>query len=525
MDMSGQDNSPKRGSKRKLSNKDGLELGKCFNKSSTLVGRETSSSTTIECSVTNEDRPSKPVVPRELRDDYHYNKLYTKELDFRLLGQHDPEFEAVLEHGSHLDFNNPKSVMQLTKTLLKRDFGLIVDLPTDRLCPPVPNRHNYILWLKELLDSSSTPCLDSSEPARHVTGLDIGTGASLIYPLLGCVQRPSWSFVATDVDAKSLSYARKNLELNNLQARIRVVGRATTDCLIPLDELGLETIDFTMVNPPFYTSEAELTGLAKQKSKPPNTACTGAPVEMVCAGGEIGFIKRMIDESLLLREKVQWYTCMLGKQSSLEVLVSALKGNGVTNYAITAFVQGNKTRRWAIGWSFGNRRPSLLASRGCEPSAGKKILPEPTEVTVVMRPSSQVKPGQLEQTVCDTMEGLDLYSWSWSKKLSKGVGFVNGNVWSRAYRRKRGRGRGNLSPAVGDTAEDGPSSPRQKKPKQTAEQDTTHSMFGFLLTIQALGDMNDKDQAVIVVRWLQGDDHAVFESFTGFLRKAILSSI
>ncbi|KAI0844368.1 hypothetical protein F5Y00DRAFT_200471 [Daldinia vernicosa] len=519
MDMSDQDNGPKRGTKRKLTNEDGLELGKGFNKSSTLMDREVSSSTAIECSITNNNnnRLSGLAVPREPRNDYYYKALYTEELDFRLLGQYDPEFEAVLERGSHLDFNNPKSVMQLTKTLLKRDFGLTVDLPTDRLCPPVPNRHNYILWLKDLLDSSSTPYLDSSEPARQVTGLDIGTGASLIYPLLGCAQRPSWSFVATDVDAKSLSYARKNVELNNLQSRVRVVGRTIADCLIPLDELGLESIDFTMVNPPFYTSEAELTDLSKQKSRPPNSACTGAPVEMVCAGGEIGFIQRMIDESLVLRERVQWYTCMLGKQSSLEVLVRILKGHGVTNYAVTTFVQGNKTRRWAIGWSFDNRRPSLSASRGCEPSAGKKILPEPTEMIIVMRSSSQVKPERLERVVCDTIEGLDLHSWSWSKQLMKGVGFSNGNVWSRAYRRKKARERG-------DIAEDEFSPPRQKKPKQTVEQDTTHSTFGFLLTVQASGNVNGRDQVAIVTRWLQGDNHAVFESFAGFLRKAILSS-
>ena len=55
----------------------------------------------------------------------------------------------------------------------------------------VTNRHNYILWLKGLLDTSS---YDGS--GRKLTGLDIGTGASCIYPLLGCAQRP-WSFIAT----------------------------------------------------------------------------------------------------------------------------------------------------------------------------------------------------------------------------------------------------------------------------------------------------------------------------------------
>lgn len=33
-------------------------------------------------------------------------------------------------------------------------------------------------------------------PDEKVIGLDIGTGASCIYPLLGCAQRP-WSFIAT----------------------------------------------------------------------------------------------------------------------------------------------------------------------------------------------------------------------------------------------------------------------------------------------------------------------------------------
>lgn len=57
--------------------------------------------------------------------------------------------------------------------------------------PKVPNRHNYILWLKELMDTTSY-----SEPGRKRTGIDIGTGASCIYPLLGATQRP-WYFIAT----------------------------------------------------------------------------------------------------------------------------------------------------------------------------------------------------------------------------------------------------------------------------------------------------------------------------------------
>jgi 23S rRNA (adenine1618-N6)-methyltransferase len=55
----------------------------------------------------------------------------------------------------------------------------------------VPNRHNYILWLKELLDLTSSETDSSKE---ELSGLDIGTGASCIYPILACKQRP-WYFV------------------------------------------------------------------------------------------------------------------------------------------------------------------------------------------------------------------------------------------------------------------------------------------------------------------------------------------
>ncbi|KAG5913814.1 hypothetical protein E4U53_004764, partial [Claviceps sorghi] len=122
--------------------------------------------------------------------DRHFRNLYAKPTDFQRLARLDPDFAAVVK-GRDLDFRDPAAVMQLTKTLLRLDFGIKIHLPDDRLCPPVPNRHNYILWLKDLLDTSSY-----DGPGQKRTGLDIGTGASCIYPLLGCVQRP-WSFVAT----------------------------------------------------------------------------------------------------------------------------------------------------------------------------------------------------------------------------------------------------------------------------------------------------------------------------------------
>lgn len=61
----------------------------------------------------------------------------------------------------------------------------------------VPNRLNYLLWIQSLLDTTSESYSDAFDAERQVIGLDIGTGASCIYPLLGCSQRPKWRFAGT----------------------------------------------------------------------------------------------------------------------------------------------------------------------------------------------------------------------------------------------------------------------------------------------------------------------------------------
>lgn len=74
-----------------------------------------------------------------------------------------------------------------------------------------------------------------------------------------------------------------------------------------------------MCNPPFYSSEAEIFQLASNKQFTPHAVrpsfpssfsfarrltrlilqvCTGAETEMITPGGEVAFVKRMIEESL-----------------------------------------------------------------------------------------------------------------------------------------------------------------------------------------------------------------------------------
>lgn len=421
--------------------------------------------------------------------DNYYRDLYTKEVDFRQLAKQDAEFAAVLKGNGQLDFTNPAAVMQLTKTLLKLDFGLRIELPDDRLCPPVLNRHNYILWLKELVDSTSY-----NQSGRRVTGIDIGTGASCIYPLLAVTQRP-WYFIGTDIDPKSLDYARKNVEINGLQDRIRIVAKKESDAyLLPLDDAGIDRVDFVMTNPPFYTSADDMVSSAEKKARPPNSVCTGAPVEMVCSGGEVAFVDRLLKESLYFRERVQWYTAMFGKFTSLQEFVEKLRQNGIDNYAVTEFVQGSKTKRWAVGWSFGAMRPSDKAARGIKGAIWKSLLPPVVEVEISTFPlTNGVAP--LEERVSRVVGSLELLSWEWDKEKLRGIGRARENVWSRAWRRKKMREKDVMAGGV------------------VPREDGEDCKFGFLVSIQV-----SRTEAHVGLRWLEGHEAGLFESFSGFLK-------
>ncbi|KAK2594503.1 hypothetical protein QQS21_007784 [Conoideocrella luteorostrata] len=422
--------------------------------------------------------------------DRSFRELYAKPPDFKELSRLDANFASIAK-GRDIDFRDPKAVMQLTKTLLKLDFGIDMVFPDDRLCPPVPNRHNYILWLKDLLDTSSY-----NRTWQKLTGLDIGTGASCIYPLLGCKQRP-WSFIATDIDAESLKWAKKNVELNHLTHRINIVSRTPESPLIPLGELGMESIGFVMTNPPFYESEEALLRSARQKQRPPFTACTGSKTEMVTIGGEAEFVDRIFRESLTLRERVQWYTAMFGFLSSLTDFIDKLRGARITNYAVTEFVQGNKTRRWAVAWSFTAMRPAQHVARGTRAALSKNILPHVSEAEVLAVELSD-KIGVFVAKITDVIQTLELMSWEWDREAYEGIGRAAGKVWSRQWRRRKKRGQESAGDDKGESFSSlaGP-----------------NSIFGFKVWVHV-----SMKHVSVGCRWLEGFDATAFESFQGFLK-------
>ncbi|KAL7554991.1 hypothetical protein ACHAWF_018569, partial [Thalassiosira exigua] len=211
----------------------------------------------------------------------------------------------------------------LTRSLLRRHFGLSMpSLPEGRLCPPVPNRANYVCWLRELLARSEDELCGFAAAASgdaeggdavsswRFRGMDIGTGVSAIYPLLLTtklfasndasaeereVASRKWRFLATDTDPLAVQSARVNVEANRLEDQIHVVRVDDADsplgveskarggplfsamekakhlaafqpcCPIDGSQATSEKrseypkFDFVMTNPPFYSMSEEAT--------------------------------------------------------------------------------------------------------------------------------------------------------------------------------------------------------------------------------------------------------------------------
>ncbi|RPA85063.1 hypothetical protein BJ508DRAFT_359155 [Ascobolus immersus RN42] len=373
----------------------------------------------------------------------HPRSPYASSISFALLAERYPELKQYLIHNSHtIDFQNPAAVRCLSAALLKSDWNLDVDFG-GKIVPGVPSRLNYILFLQDLLDST-LPRTHSTKPCSTATGLDIGTGASAIYPLLAVRSRPAWKMYATELDPTSLSTAAENVGRNRLEDKITVLpaetdGDSTALRVLPLDLLTSlppdTVIDFTMCNPPFFDSSTP--SAPTDKVLPAKAVCEATPSELSTPGGEVVFVTQMILESLRLRAssvKVRWFTTLLGHKASVEPLVNLLRENAVTNYAITRLTTGANwkgTVRWVLAWSFGEVRPPVEIARGGGITM-KSFWPEVGELVI---------PGVGMKRVLEVIEnlksGVEVFKttdknevWGWCER----------DVWSRKARRAMQRG-------------------------------------------------------------------------------------
>jgi 23S rRNA (adenine1618-N6)-methyltransferase len=268
----------------------------------------------------------------------------------------------------------------LTRALLHSHFELYMpSLPEGRLCPPVPNRCNYVSWLKHLLLSNSNDlyrfCNAAGQDGLNdlqYNGIDIGTGVSAIYPLLlttklfaksselTCeAQSTKWTFLATDIDPVAIESASKNVQANHLQDEICVaLVKEYTSALTcnvargPLfaamevakeesmfqngnggkqDKLddGYPKFDFVMTNPPFYETVEEVTTprAGDKRSRTDISINEGvfSSANVSSEGGDVGFVESIIRDSSFFQNYVTWYTSLIAKRSSLDAIYQKLQ--------------------------------------------------------------------------------------------------------------------------------------------------------------------------------------------------------
>jgi 23S rRNA (adenine1618-N6)-methyltransferase len=293
----------------------------------------------------------------------HPRNRHQGQYDFARLIAQAPELAKYMRTGVHgqptLDFANPAAVRALNRALLQAHYGINDwDIPDGYLCPPVPGRADYLHALADLLASSH----DGQRPeGPGLLGLDVGTGANLIYPLIGQAEY-GWRFIGSDIDPVALDNARQLIQANprlasQISLRLQPDPRAIFDGLIQPGE----RIDFTLCNPPFHASAEEARDASRRKWR--NLRGSAAEIlnfggrhnELYCADGEAGFLARMAEQSVACREQVFWFSSLVSKAANLPSLTTQLTHLGACDVRTIAMAQGNKRSRF-VAWTFLDKR-------------------------------------------------------------------------------------------------------------------------------------------------------------------------
>lgn len=290
------------------------------------------------------------------KQNLHPNNIHNQGYDFALLTKANQDLTACLinQHDHQtIDFSDSNSVYQLNKALLLHHYRLMFwDIPKNNLCPAIPGRADYIHYLGDLVKQSTG--FDTITGKKFAL-LDIGTGASLVYPILAS-KIFNWKAVASDIDETSLKLADNLVKANKLPIKLRYQpsDKNIFKGILSPDERFI----VSCCNPPFHESIEQVQDAAKRKwrnlnhtDKSDGLNFSGQKAELYCDGGELQFISTMIKESASVKEQVLWFTTLVSKQKHLVQLTQQLTKLGITEHQVIAMSQGQKTSH-ILAWSF-----------------------------------------------------------------------------------------------------------------------------------------------------------------------------
>ncbi|MBS1766178.1 MAG: 23S rRNA (adenine(1618)-N(6))-methyltransferase RlmF [Acidobacteria bacterium] len=276
--------------------------------------------------------------------------------DFPALAQACPALGPFLLHAKHggisIDFSDGAAVRALNRAILVQVYGVQGwELPEGFLCPPIPGRVDYLHHAADLMAAGGQLLRGSA-----VRVLDIGTGASLVYALLGH-REYGWSFVGTDTSRAALLSAQRILEANpDLASGISLRHQRRPDAIFEGVVQQGERFDLVMSNPPFFHSAAEAKASTSAKWRKLGRASAGRNfggqgAELWCEGGEVAFIRRMISESAARPGLARWFTSLVSKSANLPAIHRALRQAEAKDLHTVEMAQGQKKSRF-VAWRF-----------------------------------------------------------------------------------------------------------------------------------------------------------------------------
>jgi 23S rRNA (adenine1618-N6)-methyltransferase len=306
--------------------------------------------------------PNKKEHPKE-KPKLHPRNKNRERYDFKELIGGSPELAQFVKPNIYgdesVDFANPDAVKALNKALLVHHYGISNwDIPPGYLCPPVPGRADYVNHIAGFLAKNN---LGKIPTGQQIKCLDIGVGASCIYPIIGS-QEYGWSFIGSDIDPVAIESSNRIIESNPLlqgtiECKLQSNPKDFFFGIIRKDEL----IDLSICNPPFHASakEAQAGTLRKIHNLNPGKKVGlilnfgGRNNELWCEGGEEKFVRKMILESKKFASNCFCFSALISKSSNLKNIYKTLEQTEVFAAETIPMSQGNKISRIVV-WTFLN---------------------------------------------------------------------------------------------------------------------------------------------------------------------------